>query len=343
MLDLLDILKLCATGLGIISGLIGTLTITKDKQTGDVTRWGRKLVAVIVLSGIIAAASQWRESQLKRTADADALQQRLSDETNIKTIIRQATSLQNDLSLERQLSDKQQNELVEQNKTLGKAATGVERNALSTNAALLNTLRLSDPLQDPRFVNLYVTVDYGTVVTRPYFDRLRRIYGSSQGDLTLDKGEASFPSSIDSNERILYVLSTIHSVDIDFTRIDGGARMFRGTCRRTGESDNAILVNLSSRGYISTTCTVSDMKTGYQTATGLESHMDLHKSSVRITLATDFDETFNLEELSQIRKTQMTLTTHITGPNGKVIDLENLPVVQCESLCFGRELKSGDY
>jgi hypothetical protein len=51
---ILGVLKFGAIAIGSISGLIGTLTETKDKS-GNPTSWGKRIVTLIVLSGVVAA------------------------------------------------------------------------------------------------------------------------------------------------------------------------------------------------------------------------------------------------------------------------------------------------
>lgn len=72
-------LKFIALGIGAASGLVGTLTETKDKPTGKLTRGGRVIVALIVASGVVAATTQSIELYLRRLADQADRAQRLQE------------------------------------------------------------------------------------------------------------------------------------------------------------------------------------------------------------------------------------------------------------------------
>lgn len=65
----LQILKFASLAVGTASGLIGTLRETKEKGTDRLTKSGRLLVSLLVISGFIAISSQSIESYLKHKAD----------------------------------------------------------------------------------------------------------------------------------------------------------------------------------------------------------------------------------------------------------------------------------
>src|SRR5690348_92208 len=85
---ILDVLKFGAIAVGSISGLIGTLTETKDKTSGKPTLWGKRIVALIVVSGIIAVTTQSIELYLKHQSDIkeeNARKKAAQDTNNILT------------------------------------------------------------------------------------------------------------------------------------------------------------------------------------------------------------------------------------------------------------------
>lgn len=75
----LEVLKFIALGIGAASGLVGTLTETRDKSTGKLTRGGRTIVVLIITSGVIAATTQSVELYLKSVADEADRAQRLQE------------------------------------------------------------------------------------------------------------------------------------------------------------------------------------------------------------------------------------------------------------------------
>jgi len=105
----LDVLKFGAIAVGSISGLIGTLTETKDKESGKPTPWGKRIVFLIVLSGVIAVTIQSIETFLKHQSDTQDAQVRLEaanktsmilDKANQTAIGIQATKIQQDALLQ---------------------------------------------------------------------------------------------------------------------------------------------------------------------------------------------------------------------------------------------------
>jgi hypothetical protein len=48
---ILAILKFGAIGVATASGIVGTITNTRDKESGRATVWGKRIVALIVISG----------------------------------------------------------------------------------------------------------------------------------------------------------------------------------------------------------------------------------------------------------------------------------------------------
>ncbi len=72
---ILAILKFGAIGVAGVSGIIGTLTNSKHKETGRPTAWGKRLLALIVISSVFAGTIQTIEIYLKNKSDArDRLQ-----------------------------------------------------------------------------------------------------------------------------------------------------------------------------------------------------------------------------------------------------------------------------
>ena len=69
MTFVLEALKFAAILLGTVSGAVGTLTDTRDKNTGQPTVWGRRIVALIVLAGLIAIVIQGIETYRKSKSD----------------------------------------------------------------------------------------------------------------------------------------------------------------------------------------------------------------------------------------------------------------------------------
>jgi hypothetical protein len=135
----LEILKFCAITIGSISGLIGTLTETKDKITGKITPWGKRIVGLIVLSGIIAVSTQSIESYLKRVADREDHDRRVADEQRTQAILDKAKIIGE--------------ELGKQGESIGKTVAEVERtssNVKSVQSAqadeLLGVYRVAHPL-----------------------------------------------------------------------------------------------------------------------------------------------------------------------------------------------------
>jgi len=76
---ILELLKFIALGIGSASGLVGTLTETKDKSTGKLSRGGKAIIALIVASGVVAASTLSIEVYLKRRADQADREQRLQE------------------------------------------------------------------------------------------------------------------------------------------------------------------------------------------------------------------------------------------------------------------------
>jgi hypothetical protein len=67
----LGVLKFAAIATGSVSGIVGVLTKTKDQVTGKPTPWGRRLVGLILASGLIALLTQSIESYLKIQSDRE--------------------------------------------------------------------------------------------------------------------------------------------------------------------------------------------------------------------------------------------------------------------------------
>lgn len=91
---MLEVLKFIALGIGAASGLVGTLTETKDKSTGKLTRGGRTIVALIAASGVVAATTQSVELYLKRLADQADGAQRLQEFEALYSLTRPLGDLQ---------------------------------------------------------------------------------------------------------------------------------------------------------------------------------------------------------------------------------------------------------
>src|SRR5437868_11532049 len=89
---ILDVLKFGAIAIGSISGLIGTLTETKDKKSGKPTPWGKRIVALIVISGIIAVTTQSIELYLKHKSDETEEKARKDAADKTKAILDNASN-----------------------------------------------------------------------------------------------------------------------------------------------------------------------------------------------------------------------------------------------------------
>lgn len=76
---LLAFLKFVALGIGTVSGLVGTITETKEKSTGKLTHGGRLIIVLIVASGVVAGITQSIELYLKRLSDQADSTQRLQE------------------------------------------------------------------------------------------------------------------------------------------------------------------------------------------------------------------------------------------------------------------------
>ncbi len=107
----LEILKYCSIAVGTTSGLLGTITQTRDKETGKLTRWGKHMVVLIAVSGVVTTAIQSVESYLKSRSDAEYTAAQNESSTRIAKILTQADVLKTQLDA--------------QNKSLGSAVTGI--------------------------------------------------------------------------------------------------------------------------------------------------------------------------------------------------------------------------
>lgn len=182
---ILDVLKFGAIAVGSVSGLIGTLTETKDKTSGKPTLWGKRIVALIVLSGTIAVTAQSIELYLKRQSDIkeeDARKKAAVDTNNILTNaskaatgIDDAIKQQNKLLAKlqenvektdevRQNAEKFGKELQRQRKSIDKTVAGVGKAARDLNSVLsaqrqtlTGVYRLIHPLGELR---VELIVDY---------------------------------------------------------------------------------------------------------------------------------------------------------------------------------------
>jgi hypothetical protein len=83
----LEVLKFSAIIIGAISGVLGTLTETKDKPSDEVKRSKRKIVALILLSAVVAVGTQSVESYLKWKTDSEENTKRAAEENTIQNIL----------------------------------------------------------------------------------------------------------------------------------------------------------------------------------------------------------------------------------------------------------------
>jgi hypothetical protein len=182
---ILEALKFGAIAIGTISGLIGTFTDTKDKTTGLPTLWGRRIVALIIVSGIIAIATQSIESYLKSRSDAVDRLQRVEASQKTASILSEATrasdtiadtrrrqedllkTLEANVEDTRKLRDKAESlskGLEEQRGSIGKTAAGIQKTASdlriildSQNQTLATMYDLGHPLSN---IFVYLTATY---------------------------------------------------------------------------------------------------------------------------------------------------------------------------------------
>jgi hypothetical protein len=128
----LGVLKFAAIAVGSVSGIVGVLTKTKDQVTGKPTPWGRRLVGLIVVSGLIALLTQSIESYLRvqsdremaskakeaaaKTADIlNAANKAADDTTTIQTKIAQSLdTLERNVEETKKIRDRAQALLAEQ-------------------------------------------------------------------------------------------------------------------------------------------------------------------------------------------------------------------------------------
>jgi len=86
----LQILKFVSLIVGSVSGVIGTLKDTKDKETGRLTRAGRFIVFLLVTSGIIAVISQTLESYIQHKDSLVQQEKRREDNKRLESILQNA-------------------------------------------------------------------------------------------------------------------------------------------------------------------------------------------------------------------------------------------------------------
>ena len=175
---LLEALKFAAILVGTVSGAVGTLTDTRDKDTGAPTVWGRRIVALIIAAGVIAIAIQGIESYRKFKSDqADDKRKVLADKqtaqiladasataqgiaasrsVQVDTLTATKSSLR-DLATLQTRAEELRNSLQKQDASLQQTVTGVQRTAANLtsvlegqNVALENLYRLTHPLGDVR-------------------------------------------------------------------------------------------------------------------------------------------------------------------------------------------------
>jgi len=152
---ILEILKFCAIAIGSLSGLIGTLTETKNKVTGTITPWGKRIVTLIVISGVIAVSTQSIESYLKRVSDREDHDRRLADEQWTQAILDKAKIIGE--------------ELGKQAESIGKTVAEVERTSSNVRSVqsgqadeLIGMYRVGHPLGNLRVkINLTYPIKSG--------------------------------------------------------------------------------------------------------------------------------------------------------------------------------------
>lgn len=154
---ILDVLKFGAIAVGSISGLIGTLTETKDKESGKPTPWGKRIVALIVISGIIAMTTQSIEIYLKHRSDLKDADDRIEAAKKTSAILDKANQTADGIEAtktrqDKLLQDLQENvektdklrekaeelgvELKGQRESIAKTATGIGQTARNLTSVL---------------------------------------------------------------------------------------------------------------------------------------------------------------------------------------------------------------
>lgn len=204
---ILNVLKFGALAIGSISGLVGTLTETKDKGTGIITPWGKLIFTLIALSGVVAIASQSIEIYLKRKSDISDAEDRAKAASKTSTILDKANQAASGIETtrirqEKLLQDLQKNvemtdnlrvkaeelgvELKNQRESIGKTVTGIQQTArdlssvLSAQTQTLDRMfRLTHPLGNVRVeINVSYPIRHGII--EPDSTWLARIRSTSK-------------------------------------------------------------------------------------------------------------------------------------------------------------------
>jgi hypothetical protein len=171
---ILQALKFVAILVGTISGAVGTLTDTRDKVTGLPTPWSRRLAFLVILSGVIAIATQGVESYLHSKAEAEDRQRRAAADVNMAKVLRDARAAATGIDVARKTqddtlratrqtladltklqtrADQMHGDIRVQENAIKKTVTGIQSAAKSLenvtagqNAELENLYRLAHPL-----------------------------------------------------------------------------------------------------------------------------------------------------------------------------------------------------
>jgi hypothetical protein len=327
----LDFLKLCAIGLGAISGLIGILTNTKDRESGKTTASGRILVAIIVISGLISITSQSVEIYLQRDSDRKEHEQRVADERTTQAILTSAGLING--------------QLHEQTKTLDQTIVGVERTARASNATLQNTKRLSDPLLDLDRADVEVIFD-SEDITGSYFHRLVGQHGPLTYPFHPVLLSSDFPDLATPDERDIYQLASFSSYTIEFARRGRNKSLFGNPFTRTLSFDARCprnILTLFNDKAVLVRCNSSDVKRSLETEGGFRSHLDLPGAFVYIELhlIDAYQTSTNSFVSTNFSRSKGTINLYLHETGGRVLDLRHLPLMNCDNvgdICFGRKL-----
>lgn len=138
-----EILKLSAIVVGTASGLIGTVTQTKNKRSDQLTRWGKIIVVLLVVSGVLSVTIQSVEDYQNIKKDKEDAASRSVEENRTKTILLEAEQLKKGID--------------SQGKALDTTVSGIDLTARNMDAvfaaqtnALVDMYSLTHPLGNLR-------------------------------------------------------------------------------------------------------------------------------------------------------------------------------------------------
>jgi type III secretory pathway component EscS len=166
-----EILKLSAIVVGTVSGLIGTITQTKNKRSDRLTRWGQIIVALLVVSGVLSATIQSVEDYQSIKKDKEEAASRSVEENRTKAILLEAEQLKQGID--------------SQGKALDTTVSGIDLTARNMNEvftaqtnALLDMYSLTHPLGSLR-VALNVSYPIAEGVGQLDATWLQRVHAST--------------------------------------------------------------------------------------------------------------------------------------------------------------------